>query len=154
MNNRVLPNLPSTPSLFGSGLFRPVTPSASPAPPGGWLDQSVPFTPKSNMTSLETGNHQRCVPQVATPRTGFSPWISSHIVPHTPIKEETILQESSQETKSNAEIEDLFGVVPNMEMTTSSSTASSQSSSSLPPPQHHGSEETKVPIKRCKRYLV
>ena len=154
MNNRVPPNSPSTPNLFGSGLYRPVTPSASPAP-GGWLDQSVPFTPKSNMTSLETGNHQRCVPQVAatTPRTGFSPWISSHIVPHTPIKEETILQESSQETKSNAEIED--GVVPNMEMTTSSSPdASSQSSTSLPPPQRHGSEETKVPIKRCKRYLV
>ena len=172
MNNRVPPSLPSTPSLFGSALSRPVTPSASPAPGGGWLDQSVPFTPKSNVTSLEIGNHQRCVPQIATPRTrtGFSPWISCHIVPHTPIKEETVLQESTKKTKSNSEIaEDLFGVVPTMEITATTATSttvtmsSSASSSPLPPPQGYitppsqrqGLEEKKVPImKRCKRYLV
>ena len=192
MNNRVPPNSPPTPNLFGSGLYRPVTPSASPALGGrldslatpslfgsglfrpvtpsvspalgaaGWLDQRVPITPKSKMTSLEKVNRQQqCVPQIATPRPGLSPWIPSHIavVPHTPIKKETNRQDSSQETSSNAaEIEDLFSVVPNMEITgttmTTSSTSPASSTSSLPPTKKGSSEEAKYPTKRRKRYLV
>ena len=133
--------IPATPSLFRSVLCN--TPGSATA--GGRLDQLVPYTPISSVSKLGIGNRQRYVPQIATPQPGLSPWFSCQLVPQrTPVKEET--KKSGQETKSNIDIIEEDGVVPNLETaTTETSVASSKSSSE---------EKVERPKKRCKRYLV
>ena len=109
------PNSPAqiqaTPSLF-----RPLF-SSTLGSPANWLDQLVPFTPKSNVSKLGNENTQQYVPQIVTPRQDKSPWMPSHIVPQkTPKRNSTTKQDLEIESNSDYRYQD--GVVPSIELET------------------------------------
>ena len=139
------PNSPAQVQATPS-LFRPLFGSIS-ASPAGWLDQLVPFTPKSNVSKLGSENSQQYVPQIATPHPEFSPWRPCHIVPQkTP--ERNGKAKKDQEIGSNSDTLDQDGVVPFMDLGTKATTLASSSSSPSSEKVEH------PPKKRCKRYLV
>lgn len=142
------PNSPAQVQATPS-LFRPLFGSIS-ASPAGWLDQLVPFTPKSNVSKLGNENSQQYVPQMATPRPEMSPMVLCHIVPQkTPKRtpKRSSLAKKDQEIESNSDAQEQDGIVPSMDLG-----AKVMTSASSPSPS---SDKVECPPKkRCKRYLV